>query len=86
MDSQTFQGEMSMATFDNQRVPVSTTQTRLNQNGSIYHYAAPKSIISNAGSKLRLMGLSSSRVLFELDANGDGVYEKSDTRLWNSLH
>jgi hypothetical protein len=85
VDSQTFQGVMSLGSFDNQRVSVSTTQTWLMQSGASYPYTGQKVITGNAGSTLRLTALSSTRVLLELDANGDGVYEKSETRLWSSL-
>jgi hypothetical protein len=47
-------------------------------------------LTGQAGSKVRLTAqlftaASAAMVLLELDANGDGTYEKSETRTWASL-
>lgn len=85
VDSQTFGGVLSLRSYDSQRVSVRTTQPWLIQTGGTYPYAGQMEVTGDAGSKLRLTAESSSRVRMELDANGDGVYEKTETRLWSSL-
>jgi hypothetical protein len=85
VDSQTFEGVLSLRSYDSQRVSIRTTQTWLIQNGGTYPYAGQMEVTGAAGSKLRLTAQSSSWVRMELDANGDGFYEKIETRLWSSL-
>jgi hypothetical protein len=42
-------------------------------------------ITGAANSKLKLTAISSSQVVEDLDANGDGIYEESSTVAWSSL-
>lgn len=89
-DSQTYAGNLSMSAYENKRVSIETTDMWLFQNGAEYPYRGQMVLTGQAGSKVRLTAqlftaASAPTVLLELDANGDGTYEKSETRTWDSL-
>ncbi len=89
-DSQTYAGNLSMSAYENKRVSIETTETWLFQDGAEYPYRGQMVLTGQAGSKVRLTAqlftaASAPTVLLELDANGDGTYEKSETRTWSSL-
>jgi hypothetical protein len=84
-DSQSYSGNLSMSAYENKRVSIETTDTWLFQNGAENPYRGQMVLTGQAGSKVRLTAQSSSSVYLELDANGDGTYEKSETRTWSSL-
>ena len=89
-DSQTYAGNLSMSAYENKRVSIETTDKWLFQNGAEYPYRGQMVLTGQAGSKVRLTAqlftaASAPTVLLELDANGDGTYEKSETRTWASL-
>jgi hypothetical protein len=85
VDTQTFSGDLNLLSFADKKVSVATTQAWKLPAGASYPNLGQMVITGDAGSKVRVTALSSSRVALELDANGDGIYEKTDTRFWSSL-
>lgn len=84
-DSQTYAGNLSMSAYENKGVSIETTDSWLFRERAEYPYRGQMVLTGQAGSKVRLTAQSSSAVYLELDANGDGTYEKSETRTWASL-
>ncbi len=83
--STTLNGTLSSSNFNNQTL-VATTVTPFVQ---IYPSTTPSSgqlhLSGSTGSQARATVRSDGTVLVELDAAGDGVFETSTIRTWNSL-
>ena len=84
-DQLTFAATLSLSSFGNQLVVLSTSSPLLMRNGATYPYAGQMLITGHAGSKIRITAVSSSNVKLELDASGDGVYEDSKVVTWASV-
>jgi hypothetical protein len=85
IDQLTYRGTVTMSSFDNQYVVVSTIAPWLLSNGATYPYAGQMLLTGQSGSKIRITVVSSTSVKLELDASGDGVYEESKVVTWASL-
>ena len=53
--------------------------------GSTYPSSGVAVVAGSGGGSVRITALSATEVKFELDANGDGVFETSTTRKWTEV-
>jgi hypothetical protein len=88
--SQTYAGDLTISAYGNKKVSITTTDSWLFQNGGTYPYRGQMVIVGEAGSRIRMTAkpttaVTESVVYLELDANGDGTYEKSETKAWDFL-
>jgi hypothetical protein len=84
-DEVTYQGTLTLSSFSNQSVVVSTISPWLIGYGAAYPHAGQMILTGQAGAKIRITAVSSTNVRLELDASGDGVYENSKVVTWASF-
>ena len=83
--STTVNGKLISATLGSQSVTVATV-TPFIQLGHEPYPASGQFVATGAnGSKVRVTAQNAARVLVELDADGNNVYEASVSRLWSEL-
>lgn len=83
--STTVTGTLASSALASGTVEVSTPQPLVTLGTSIYPSSGQLLAVGASGSKVRITAQSSTTVLLELDANGDGTYETSVTRAWTTL-
>jgi hypothetical protein len=71
--------------INNQSISLATNQPFVTRSVDVYPSSGQITVTGNQNSKIRLTALSNSQARLELDANGDGTYEGSQTISWASL-
>lgn len=83
--STTLNGGVTSTALDSKSVTVSTVRPLLTVLPDIYPRSGQLIVAGAANSKARLTVQSSTTVLIELDADGDGSYEASTSRRWSDF-
>ncbi len=80
-----FDGTVATTGFDNRSIGATTATPFVIAGGSRYP-SSGQAVVSGAGlSSVRVTVVDGNTVRFELDGNGDGVYEATTTRSWSEL-
>lgn len=78
-------GTVASTTLDSKSVTLATVNPLVTQSGATYPSSGQVTATGATGSRIRLTAQSASTALIELDADGDGIYEKSVTKPWSQL-
>ena len=78
-------GTVTSSALGGRSVSLATTTPFVRASGALYPAVGQATATGASGGRVRISALDGSTVLIELDANGDGSYEESTTRLWSSL-
>lgn len=84
-ESSSASGTLSSSSFTSQSVVYSTPTVFVRTSAQLYPASGQMLVTGADGSKARITAQSSSQVLIELDADGNGVYETSTTKAWSEL-
>ncbi|MFT3816997.1 MAG: hypothetical protein QM750_05125 [Rubrivivax sp.] len=80
-----FEGTVATTGFDDRSVVAATASPFVTGAGARYPSSGQALVTGLGSSALRVTVVDGSTVRFELDANGDGVYEATATRAWSEL-
>ena len=80
-----FEGTVATAGFDNRSVSATTAAPFVIAGGARHPSSGQAMVAGSGGGAVRVTVVDGSTVRFELDANGDGVYEATSTRTWAEL-
>jgi hypothetical protein len=83
--STTVSGSIVSAALQSKAVSIATQQPFVQIGGNDYPSSGQFTASGAAGSKLRVTAQDASHLRIELDADGNGAYETSITRLWSEL-
>lgn len=80
-----FDGSLSTSGFGNNSISAATPTPFVVAGGARYP-SSGQAVVTGAGAgTVRITAVDATTVRFELDANGDGVYEATTTRAWSEL-
>lgn len=80
-----FDGSLASSGLDNRSFTLATSTPFVVTGGSTYPSSGVATVAGSGGGSVRITALSATDVQFELDANGDGVFETSATRKWTDV-
>lgn len=78
-------GWFVLAALNNQSAYVETPAALTRWASQTYPHQGQMTFTGKSGSKARLTAIDAQQVKLELDSNGDGAYENSNTKSWSSL-
>ncbi len=78
-------GTLASSALDSKSIALSTVSPFVRSNTARYPASGQALITGANGSKARLTAQSATTVFIEVDADGNGSYETSATRLWSQL-
>lgn len=84
-DRFTVSGRITASDLGNKYFDMRTSTPFFSPSGASYPTSGVLEITGASGSKVRLSALAGGNALIELDANGDGTYETSTVKSWDSL-
>ncbi|WP_137895613.1 hypothetical protein [Ramlibacter sp. 2FC] len=83
--SVTLDGSLSSSALEGRSVSIATQQAFVRNSSDLYPSSGQATATGASGGQVRITVLDHSAVWIEMDANGDGSYEASTTRLWSEL-
>ncbi|WP_088285971.1 hypothetical protein [Ideonella sp. A 288] len=78
-------GSFSSTSLESKSLTLATVTPFVQASTAAYPASGQATLSGGAGSKVRMTAQNSSTVLIELDSDGNGTYETSTTRTWESL-
>jgi hypothetical protein len=78
-------GTLSSSAFESKTISIATTAPFVRASTQAYPGSGQLVITGAAGAKVRLTATSATTVLIELDADANGSYEASTSRLWSDM-
>jgi len=83
--STTLNGVVASSGLENKSISIATVSAFVQPSSATYPVSGQAIVTGAANSKVRLTVQNATSVLIELDADGNGIYETSITRLWSQL-
>lgn len=78
-------GTLTSSAFESKSIAIKTLVPFVRVNSQTYPDSGKMLITGAAGSAVRITATSATTVLIELDADGNGSYEKSTSKLWSEM-
>lgn len=78
-------GMLSSSAFDSKSIDIATPTPFVRVGAQAYPSSGQLLITGASGSKVRLNATSATQILIELDADGNGSYETSISKLWSEM-
>jgi hypothetical protein len=80
-----FEGTVTSSGLDNRSITLSTSTPFVVTGGTTYPSSGLAVVAGSGGGTVRITAVSATDVKFELDANGDGVFESTTTKKWSEV-
>lgn len=83
--SSSIKGTLNSSAFESKSITLETRTPFVRSSTQAYPASGQLIITGAAGGKVRITASSATLLLIELDANADGTYEASTTKLWSDM-